>query len=317
MKFFQPMTSWLCLLYTSPSPRDRQHTGFCGTRLQVSYYQGLQGKQAWFPNCGRKEKAAHLCLCPSEDRTRLLIESTKELQDWLQDDKTERELAYWLPKYILMRGTKNMAEMGHMSPQMRCPAKSQDVIGWKNFMEGRISRWFYHIQNEHLTLGDYNMDALQWTRQLISKVLHITHSQWIFRNFTLHDKQKGWLRRKELHEIMTKIDQLGQTNVNEIPESSRFLLEMDYDNLMKSNIHNKTYWVVAMEAKRPTRERLNVIEVEEEIKSDSRACKVIRGGGVVGPSRSNTVIPTLSKRKSLSSTFGVTTRTNKRFKPGD
>ena len=92
-------------------------------------------------------------------------------------------------RYILLRGTKNMAEIGCMSPQMTSLAKSQDVIGWKNFMEGRISRWFYHIQNEHLTLGDYNMDAVQWTRQLISKVLHITHSQWIFRNFTLHDKQ--------------------------------------------------------------------------------------------------------------------------------
>ena len=78
---------------------SKQHTGFCGTRLQVSYYQGLQGKQALCPNCGRKETAAHLCLCPSEDRTRLFMESTEELQDWLlQDDKTGRELAYWLPK---------------------------------------------------------------------------------------------------------------------------------------------------------------------------------------------------------------------------
>ena len=25
---------------------SKQHTGFCGTRLQVSYYKGLQGKQA-------------------------------------------------------------------------------------------------------------------------------------------------------------------------------------------------------------------------------------------------------------------------------
>ena len=185
------------------------------------------------------------------------------------------------------------------------------------------------------------MDAGQRTRQLISKVLHITHSQWIFRNFTLHNKQKGWLRRRELYEVMNKIEQLGQTNVNEIPEgSSRFLLEMDYDNLMKSSIHNKTHWVVAMEAaikagqiaanrgarsrtqlknrkKRPTRERLRVIEVEKEIESDRCACKVVRGGGVEGPSHNSIVIPTPSKRKSLSCTSGVTTRTNKRYKPGD
>ena len=59
-------------------------------------------------------------------------------------------------------------------------------------------------------------------------------------NFTLHDKQKGWPRRKELHEVMRKIDQLRETNIDGIPESCKFLLEMDYDNLMKSSIHNKT-----------------------------------------------------------------------------
>ena len=29
-----------------------------------------------------------------------------------------------------------------------------------------------------------------WTKHFISKILHITHSQWIYRNFALHDKQK-------------------------------------------------------------------------------------------------------------------------------
>ena len=139
---------------------------------------------------------------------------------------------------------------------------------------------------------------------------------------------------------MERIDQLGETNVDEIPEGSRFLLEMDYDNLMKSNSHNKAYWVVAMEAaikagqrkanrgvrsrtqlkrcqQRSTRERLGVIDVEEEIESGRQACKVIRRGGAECPSHRNAVIPTLSKRKSLCSTLGVITRTSKRYKPGD
>ena len=87
-------------------------------------------------------------------------------------------------------------------------------------MQGRISRQFYEMQNKYLTLGNHRMDAGQWTRQLISKVLHITHSQWIFRNFTLHDKQKGWLRRRELHDIMERIDQLSETDVDDVPEAA-------------------------------------------------------------------------------------------------
>ena len=84
-------------------------------------------------------------MCPSEDRAKLLIliESMQELQDWLiQDNKTERELSHWIPEHILMRGTENMADLGCTSPQMSQLAKSQDIIGLKNFMEGRISRHF-------------------------------------------------------------------------------------------------------------------------------------------------------------------------------
>ena len=40
---------------------------------------------------------------------------------------------------------------------------------------------------------------------------------------------------------MERIDQPGETDLDEVPEGSRFLLEMDYDNLMKSNIRDKTY----------------------------------------------------------------------------
>ena len=139
---------------------------------------------------------------------------------------------------------------------------------------------------------------------------------------------------------MEKIDQLSETDVDDVSEVSRFLLEIDYDNLMKSNIHNKTYWVAAMEIaikagqrkasrgirsrtqlkrrqQRSTRERLRIIDVEKEIDSDCRACTAIRKEGARGSFHSNAVIGTPSKRKSHCNTSGVMTRTNKRYKPGD
>ena len=106
------------------------------------------------------ETAAHLCLCPGEDRTNLFMEPTDELQDWLwKGYATERELPYWILKYVLMIGTKKMAEMGCMSPQMASLAKSQDIIGWKKFTERMISRHFIGIQNEYLVLGNHRINA--------------------------------------------------------------------------------------------------------------------------------------------------------------
>ena len=207
-------------------------------------------------------------------------------------------------------------------------------------MEGRISREFLDIQNLHLALGNHRINGEQWVRQFIGKILHITHSQWIFRNFTLHDKQKGWLRRKELSDIMDKIETLRETAVDNIPEGSRFLLEMDYESLMHSDIHSKTYWVVATEAaiqagqrkanrgirkrtqlsrrqRKSTRRRLGIIDVEKEIHSICWVYTAIRGGRADCPFHRQAVLNTPSKRKSSHATSEVVSRTNKRYKPGD
>ena len=87
---------------------------------------------------------------------------------------------------------------------MRRLARNQDKIGWRNFMEGRTSEEFFETQGVYLALSCHKLNEEQWVKQCIGKMLHIKHIQWIFNNFTLHDKQKGWLRRKDMKDIMGK-----------------------------------------------------------------------------------------------------------------
>ena len=107
--------------------RSKQHTGFCGTRVQVGKYSGLECPDETCLNCGHRETATHIFLCPNKDRTRLLTDTTNDLSEWLsQDGLTNLELTYWIPKYILMQGNKAFASLGTMSPRMRALASSQD-----------------------------------------------------------------------------------------------------------------------------------------------------------------------------------------------
>ena len=97
--------------------RSKQHTGFCGTRVQVGRYSGLECPDKKCPSCGHKETAEHILICSNKDRTRLLAETTEDLSTWLnQEHLTNLELAYWIPKYILMHGHKPFASLGAMSP---------------------------------------------------------------------------------------------------------------------------------------------------------------------------------------------------------
>ena len=88
-----------------------------------------------------------------------------------------------------------------MSPEVEKLAKSQDRMGFRNFTEGRISKHFVEIQQYHLEHADSYMNGSDWVKQLITKLLQITHSQWIFCNFTLHDKRGGALKQLEIKQM--------------------------------------------------------------------------------------------------------------------
>ena len=155
--------------------RSKQHSGFCGTRVQVGRYSGQVSPDERCPNCGRRETAAHLMICPDDGRTRLLGECVTDLTEWMsREDQTDPEILYWIPKYILMRGDKPLSAMGFMSPQFKALAASQDLIGWREFTEGHISTHFYSIQSFHLTMSSSYLNGEDWTKQFISKILQIT-----------------------------------------------------------------------------------------------------------------------------------------------
>jgi hypothetical protein len=221
------------------------------------------------------------------------VDTTDDLSDWLnQDYLTDLELAYWIPKYILMRGDKPFASFGTMSPKMRALAISQDKIGWRNVMEGCISTHFYFIQHYHLALSGSYLDGSNWTKSLISKLLHITHLQWIYRNFALHDKLCGYLHNKSLEDIRVTIEELAETSPEDVPEESKFLLEINFGDLTKSRIESQQYWIIAIQAaitagqrsqaagsrtrrirhnvnrKLPSRSKLGITTVERQIRRD-------------------------------------------------
>ena len=73
-------------------------------------------------------------------------QTVKDMVKWMSKDNiTDLEILYWIPKFILMRGSKPLAEMGFMSPQFKALANSHDIIGWREFTDGHISTHFYAI----------------------------------------------------------------------------------------------------------------------------------------------------------------------------
>lgn len=222
----------------------KQHSNFCASRVQMKRWFGEKDDKC--PSC---QRADHLCRCPNEERTQLFTDCTDKLASWLDtNDNTHPELAYWIPKYIGCRGTVLFADLGPMSPAMMKVATSQDTIGWRNFMEGRVSKHIMLLQRRHLLESSSRLTTTSWMKQFISRVLHITHSQWLFRNFMLHDNNAGYLKLKERTSAAIQIDALSQVKPSAIPADSHFLLEFDTESLLRADSDTQHYWIAAMEA---------------------------------------------------------------------
>ncbi len=63
------------------------------------------------------------------------------------------------------------------------------------------------------------------------KILQISHAQWLFRNATLYNANTGYLRAQERRAVLQEADMLSQLNPHELPERSRYLLEINFYTL--------------------------------------------------------------------------------------
>ena len=116
-------------------------------------------------------------------------------------------------------------------------AQSQDTIGWRKTLEGRVPNLFYAIQHTYLaTRQTLKLTGEDWMKGFITHLIHISHSQWLFWNFTLQDQLHGYRNLKERAEVALRIKVLSQTDLDRIPK------------LAWSDFDTQSYWVVAMEA---------------------------------------------------------------------
>ncbi len=160
------------------------------------------------PDCGQWETASHLNLCPDLDRTKLLHDMANSLGEWLDNNYTHPELAYWIPSLIKLQGTRRLSDVSLHSPAMARVSASQDLIPWKAFMEGKLSHKIFSLRAHSLTSSPSCLTTANWATQVISCILKILHVQWIFCNVSLHDARDGYLCLKKHSTVLSKIDRL-------------------------------------------------------------------------------------------------------------
>ena len=107
----------------------------------------------------------------------LFKESVTKLGTWMrQNERTDPELAYWVEKYLLFRGTRSftslIAEDTFASTNVRVAAVGQDLIGWTKFLHGKVSVEIASIQRVHCMMSpSCQLTGEDWMKAFISHLI--------------------------------------------------------------------------------------------------------------------------------------------------
>jgi hypothetical protein len=128
-------------------------------------------------------------------------------------------------------------------------AYTQDMIGWDNFMLGKISTHLRPIQYSHLLSSPLMLTVDDWMKQFINQLIHIVHGQWIHCNILKHHETLGSIRKMERRQLLLReIDGLMTLTPEDVPEETKFLLEVDFACLWAGDLVGQHYWVHAVKA---------------------------------------------------------------------
>jgi hypothetical protein len=134
--------------------------------------------------------------------------------------------------------------------RFRQMATSQDTIGWRRFMEGMICKEIWQIQQTCAGLQGLRLSGRTWGKGLVTKLLEVTHGQWLYRNVQVHDEISGCLATLRKEELQLEIERQQELGTAGLLDEDCHLAECNLRDLEDSSGEKETYWLLAITAAR-------------------------------------------------------------------
>ena len=227
----------------------KQVMRIAGTNDRLHYFDGRSRK---CPCCTIvDESSAHILQCEEAGRVEAFFHTADLLEEWLDDNDTDEELADCILQFVRGRGSVSMWEIcrgrhGRFAPL----GDSQDLIGWQRMLEGMISKEIIDLQRHHMIVTGSRRSVEKWGAGLVTRLLEITHGQWIYRNFVVHDHVSGTLATASKEQLMVEIEEQQELGDDGLLEEDKYLAEVNLDSLESTSGERQTYWLLAMRTAR-------------------------------------------------------------------
>ena len=173
------------------------------------------------------------------------------LEWWLDKADTDPDLTDSFVEYVQRRGTIIMEEaIIDAPPRFRHMALSQNKICWRRFLEGMISTEITSIQRQYIAVNGSRMSLDKWCTGLITRLLEITHGQWLYRNYIVHDPVSGTIATAKKEELLVEIERQWELGDAGLLEEDKYLAEVNLEEMATSSGERQHYWLLAIQTAR-------------------------------------------------------------------
>lgn len=195
--------------------------------------------------------AAHILHCEEVGWVDAFQQMADGLELWLEDVDTDPELTEVIMECVRARGLLSIAEVCEGLPgRFQQLGRSQDIIGWQRMLEGMVSVEFARLQEMHMRVIGSRWSVQRWMSGFITRLLEITHRQWIYRNLLVHDTVSGMLLTLKKEELRREIETQQELGDEGLLEEDKFLAEVNLECLETTSGEHQTYWLLAIRAAR-------------------------------------------------------------------
>jgi len=129
-------------------------------------------------------------------------------------------------------------------------ARAQDLIGWRRFMKGMVCKEIRAIQRTHSSITGLRCNTECWGSELVTRLLEVTHGQWLYRNVQVHDRITGTLATQQKEELQMEIERQQELGTERLLEDDCYLAEYNLGGLEDTSGIRETYWLLAIQAER-------------------------------------------------------------------
>ena len=99
---------------------------------------------------------------------------------------------------------------------------------------------------------------------MITQLLQVTHTQWIYRCMLVHDRTTGTMITAHKADLLKEIEHQLTLGPEGLAEEDRFLLECNFDDITSTSGELQGYWLLGIQAAREASCLRNEARVEAQ-----------------------------------------------------